>query len=271
MSAARRAAQAGLMALCTACSGVGDPSAPFALEFNALPWPSVVAGDTLRDSTGAAAPLGALVFDAAGRPMPTVRVQYVALDTGVRILASGVLVPTGWRDTPVRLVATASGLQSRPVPLQITKRPDSVAAAAATAPVLNYDVPLGDATNLSPAVQVRVRSLQAVAAASADSAVRGWVVRFAVERPPPTSLMDSVQLVSEATSSIPLSGLTTRADRDTTDGTGTAGIRVRAFPRLGQTTADSVILRATVSYRGAPVAGSPLRLVVRLQRRGATP
>ena len=253
-----------------ACAGAADPDAPFALEFNRLPWPAVVAGDTLRDSTGAVAPLRAFVFDAAGRPLADAPTQFVALDTGVRILASGVVVPTGWRTTPARIVATATGLQTRPLSLQFTRRPDTLVAATDSVRVVNYDIPVGDATNLSAPVQVRLRSRQVVVGATADSATIGWIVRFELERTPAAGLVDSVQVVSEATT-IPTTLITTRTDRDTTDATGTAGVRLRVFPRSGQTGADSVILRASASYRGALVPGSPRRLVVRLQRRPASP
>lgn len=269
MSARGRAAAVASLLL-AACAGAADPSAPFALEFTRLPWPSVVFGDTLRDSTGAVAPLRAFVFDAAGRPLTTATPVFVPLDTGVRLLASGTLVPTSWRTTPVRLVATATGLQTRPLSLLITRRPDTLIAASDTARVVRYDIPVTDATNLSSPVQVRLFSRQTIAGVPADTVTAGWIIRFAIERGPATGLVDSVQLVSESTT-IPTNGITTRIDRDTTDASGTAGVRLRVFPRTGQTAADSVVLLASASYRGTPVPGSPRRLVVRLQRRGATP
>lgn len=270
MTAGRRAVATGALLGLAACAGAADPSAPFALEFNRLPWPAVVVGDTLRDSAGVVAPLRAFVFDAAGRPIADATPQFVPLDTGLRILASGVVIPTGWRTTPARVVATATGLQTRPLSLQFTKRPDTLVAVLDTGVVVSYDIPLTDATNLSPAVQVRVRSRQVVDGATADSATVGWIVRFSVERTPAAGLVDSVQLVSEATS-IPATGITAATDRDTTDATGTAGVRLRVFPRAGQSAADSVVLRATASYRGTVVPGSPRRLVVRLRRRTTSP
>jgi len=248
------------------CSGVADPGAPFALEFLRFPWPSVVAGDTLRDSTGAVAALRADVFDADGRTMPSVTVTYIPLDSGVRVLQSGRVVNTAWRTSPVRFVASAAGLQSRPLGLLVTRRPDTLRAAVDTPTVVSYDQPPSDPTNLSAPVQVRLRSRQVVAGASPDSVVPGWIVRFTLLRAPAATLADSVQLVSEG-ASLGGSGVTVRADRDTTDASGTAGIRVRVFPRLGQTAADSVVVQASAEAFGRPVPGSPVRLVVRLSRR----
>lgn len=250
------------------CSGASDPGAPFALEFLRFPWPSVVAGDTLRDSTGAVAPLRAGVFDADGQPLPSVAVTYIPLDSGVRVLPSGRVVSTAWRTSPVRFVASAAGLQSRPLGLLVTRRPDTLRAAVDTPTVVSYDQPPSDPTNLSAPVQVRLRSRQVVAGAPPDSVVQGWVVRFTLLRVPAATLVDSVQLVSEG-ASLGGTGVTGRADRDTTDASGAAGIRVRVFPRLGQTATDSVVLQASAEAFGRPVPGSPVRLVVRLRRRAS--
>ncbi|HEY5491467.1 MAG TPA: hypothetical protein VIK25_09800, partial [Gemmatimonadaceae bacterium] len=49
------------------CTNVGTaPNAIVSLAFDTLPYPSVVAGDTLRDSLGRAAPLHALAYNADG-------------------------------------------------------------------------------------------------------------------------------------------------------------------------------------------------------------
>ena len=37
-----------------------------AIEFEPLPWPSIVAGDTLRDASGAVVPMAAKLFDGSG-------------------------------------------------------------------------------------------------------------------------------------------------------------------------------------------------------------
>jgi hypothetical protein len=241
-----------------ACSTPGDPGVPFAVEFTRLPWPSVVAGDTLRDSTGATAAPTVVVLDARSDTVRSAAVSFVVLDTGVRVIAGNRFVPVQWRETPVRVVAEAGGVQSRPLSLLVTRRPDTLVAAATAVPVLRYTPVQTPSSNISGAVQVRLRSRQVVPGAGVDSAVRGWLVDFAVVSGPSATLVDSVQLVGEATIG--------RAQRDTTDATGTAGIRVRVFPRPGQTATDSVVLSATARHRGLVVAGSPLRLVVRLAR-----
>lgn len=198
------------------------------------------------------------MLDAAGDTLRTASVSFVVLDTGVRLVTGNRLVPVQWRDTPVRVVAEAGSVQSRPVLLLITRRPDTLVAAAATVAPLRYTPILSPSSNVSAAIQVRLRSRQVVVGSGADSAVRGWPVDFSIVRPPSAALVDSVVLVNEASAT----GMT----RDTTDATGVAGIRVRVFPKAGQTAADSVVLQAVARHRGVVVPGSPVRLVVRLER-----
>ena len=63
-----------------------DPDEIVAIEFNELPWPSIVAGDTLRDSTGAVATLGARLLDGDGDEV-TGPVEFLSQDGDVRVLA----------------------------------------------------------------------------------------------------------------------------------------------------------------------------------------
>lgn len=257
-SAARAPFVAALLAAALAvasCDHGLAPDAPFALEFQRLPWPSVVYGDTLRDSTGARAALRAIVLNAAGDTLADPGTAFVTLDTGVTV-AGTTLVASGWNTGGVRLVAVVGGLQSRPLTLQMTRRPDSMAVAG-TPPTIRYALPVTDPGNTSAAVAVRLRSRQATPAAS-DSAVRGWVVRFTITRAPSATLVDSVRLVGKASA--------LRTDRDTSDATGQAAVRVQVFPKLGQTADDSVVLAATAFHRGVAVPGSPVRVVVPLKR-----
>jgi hypothetical protein len=246
-----------------ACSSVGDPDVPFALEFTRLPWPAIVYGDTLRDSTGAVAPLSAIVLNSVGDTLRSATPAYVTLDTGLVVAASRVVTAPRWQESAPRVVATLGRLQSRPLPLTITRRPDSVFAVAASPITVDYDFPVTLASNTSAAVQVRIRSRQTIPSVTGDSVSRGWPVRFSVLYAPPRTVMDSVLVIGE-------SG-TTRTTVDTTDASGVAGVRVRVVPLAGQTAADSVVLQATATHRGAPIPGSPVRLVVRLRRATVAP
>ncbi|HSU96608.1 MAG TPA: hypothetical protein VLI40_05220, partial [Gemmatimonadaceae bacterium] len=52
---------------------------------------------------------------------------------------------------------------------------------------------------------------------------------------------------------------------DTTDATGTSQRRIRLRPLSLKSVNDSVVVVATVRYRGIPVAGSPVRFVVQVK------
>jgi hypothetical protein len=242
-------------AAAVACAGVGDPGATLSVQFDSLPSPAVVYGDTLRDSTGAVSALQAKAYDALGRRIPTATFSYASLDTGVRVDAGGRVIATGWRTAVARLVATTGVLQSKVVNVLVTRRPDSLMAGAAD--TLSYGI--GQA-NLSSGAQVRLRSRQFPIGATGDSVSPGWVVRYELVSapvPPADTLIDSVFVVGDDGK---------RSSIDTTDATGLALRRLRVVPHPGSTRTDSVVMRAYASYRGVPVLGSPARLVVVLRR-----
>jgi hypothetical protein len=133
--------------------------------------------------------------------------------------------------------------------VDVTLRPDAVAAVNGN-DTLQYS--LVDSTlNVSDALTVKVTH----GTPPADSAVKSYVVSFAVVSAGNPELATLIE--------------GTRASLvDTTDAGGVAGRALRVRPvHLGAVTEDSVIVNATVKYRGAPVSGSPVRLVLHLKPR----
>jgi len=88
--------------------------------------------------------------------------------------------------------------------------------------------------------------------AARDSAVASWIVSFAIVSQHKPGL---VELVNDAgkPSSV-----------DTTDASGIAGRKIQLHPvNLDSANqVDSVIVNATAKFRGVPVSGSPVRLVL---------
>lgn len=73
---------AGIVAA-TSCTDVPtEPDAVLSLSFDSLPSPSVVLGDTLRDSTGTARRLFATVFNFQGEVIPNAPVVFSSPDRG---------------------------------------------------------------------------------------------------------------------------------------------------------------------------------------------
>ena len=218
-------------------------------QLNALPSPSVIVGDTLRDSSGVVAPLSITAFNFSGDTVPNVPVRFRALDARVRVdSVTGLVRGDSINATASRLLASIDGFDGI-FSIPVVPRPDTVVGANAR-DTLAYS--LTDTTlNLSNAIGVRVLH----GPAAVDSAVRAFVVKFEILSHSDTVL---VRLVDDARR---------RSAADTTDATGTAARRIRLDVTRLVTAVDSVIVQANVRYRGQHVRGSPMRLVLKLKPR----
>jgi len=232
----------------SACTDIPtSDNAVLAIEIDTLPAPSVVLKDTLRDSTGKARPISARIFNFKGNLITTAAVRFHALDRGVNVdSVTGFLIGDSLRTTPARIVVSVGSLQAIQS-LLVTLRPDTVFGVNAR-DSLAYSL-LDSTKNISNALSVRVlHSLT-----STDSAVNAYVVSFAIISPTDTLL---AKLVNDA--NVP-------SRSDTTDETGTASRKIRLNPVRLTTLTDSIIVNATVKYRGAQIRGSPVRLVLKVK------
>lgn len=234
-----------------ACGDIDTgPNVAASLEFTALPFPAVVAGDTLRDTSGVAAPLRAIVFNAGNEQIVDAPVRYAALESVVTVDGvTGWLVAGSVVDTAARIIAFIGNLQSAPLRLSVVQRPDS-AASSGTIDTLRYSVT--DSTrNLSGDLAVRVLHRGTTGVIP----VRDWVVTFALQTP-----SDSTRARIEDDNQ-------RRSTLDTTSTAGIASRKIRLFPAGLASARDSIVVLARARYRGAQVAGSPVRLVLRVEPR----
>lgn len=241
----RGIASVAVVALC----GCGDvdtgPNVATSLEFASLPFPAVVAGDSLRDTSGIAAPLRALAFNSSNDEIPDAPVRYAALESVVTVDSVTGFVVAGFDDdTTARVVAYVGRLQSPPLRLSVVPRPDA-AAKSGTIDTLRYSV-LDSTKNLSGELAVRVVHR----GVGGEVPVRNWIVSFTLET---ASDSARARIVGD-------NGRASGAD--TTSAAGIASRKVRLYPAGLTTTHDSIAVRAVVRYRGAHVAGSPVRLVL---------
>lgn len=233
---------------CTDISG--SANSVLSLQFDTLPSPSVVVGDTLRDTTGAIALPVVHAFNYKGDEIAAVPVYFQSPDSGVTVdSATGIIVGDSLRSTPARIIATVGRLQAVQR-INVTLRPDIIMASNAL-DTLKYSI-LDSTKNVSTnALSVKLSH----GVSPTDSAVSNYLVSF--------------EIVSQSNPN--LAELVTEGGRaslvDTTDASGIAGRKIRVHPvNLGNgTTVDSVIVQATAKYHGQPVAGSPVRLVVVLE------
>jgi hypothetical protein len=226
-----------------------DPEEVVAIEFAEFAWPSIVAGDTLRDASGAVAPLVVRLFGGDG-DVVTAPVEFLTLTPAIRIVSGDLLVADDTATGQASLFASTTGIQSIVRQLEVVAAPDSLAADVAVVP-LQWVVPDDPATNVSQPIGGRVLS--------ADGAgVRSWIVTFQLEaggRVIPESDTTQVFLVAE-------SGRPSYAD--TTDESGRASRRVRLRIVPGLVPPDSAVITIRASYKGAALKGSPARLVLPL-------
>ncbi|MEX1185782.1 MAG: hypothetical protein WEA80_04275 [Gemmatimonadaceae bacterium] len=235
---------AGLLA--AACTDVDtSPNVATSIEFPALPFPAVVAGDTLRDTSGVAAPLRAMVFNSDNEEIVDAPMRYAALEAVVTVdSVTGVLVAGSAADTSARLVAYVGSLQAPSLRLSVVPRPDSVGPSG-TSDTLRYSV-IDTTRNLSGELAVRVVHR----GDTADVPVRDWIVTFTLQDP-----ADSVRARIVGDNQRP-------SAVDTTSAAGVAARKVRLLPAGLTSPRDSIVVLARVRYRGTHVAGSPLRLVL---------
>lgn len=242
-------------ALGAACADVSSsPESPASIEMVDFPFPSVVVGDTLRDVNGAVARVRAIVRNATGDTLAAAGTRYLYADynrdsaLAVDSL-TGLVVATRAATGDARIAARAGASLQVIKKLLVTVRPDTVSAGKVSAVLTTAFPDTGRAkasANTTDALPVLVQNRQSATPAG----VNGWIVRFTLVRPanPTNDTTQAAWLVNDnGTASV----------IDTTDSGGNAGrkVRIRAaqFPAAGT---DSVVVQATVTYKGKAVPGS---------------
>ncbi len=218
-------------------------------QINALPSPSVVVGDSLRDTAGVVAPLSVTAFNYLGEPVEGAQVTFSALDSRVRVNgATGIVIGDSVSATASRVLASLDGF-SGIIPIRVVLRPDTVIGANVR-DTLSYSL-TDTAANLSDGLGVRVLH----GLLTTDSAVQSFRVTFDIVAAAHPEL---ARLVNDAGSATSV---------DTTDASGVANRRIRLDVSRLVAAVDSVIVMASVKYRGQHVRGSPTRLVLEVKPR----
>ena len=224
-----------------------DPDEIVAIELADFAWPSIVAGDTLRDASGAITPLVARLFDGDGDVVDG-PVEFLVERSGVRIVGGNRLVADDTTTGTVGIIASTAGIQSIVRQIEIVRAPRELRAEGVVTP-LRWIVPDDPSSNTSQPLAARVL-------AGADTGVRSWIVTFELE-------VAGRRITETDTSQIYLVNETSRPSYvDTTDATGRASRRVRLRIAPGLVAPDSAVVTIRASYKGQPLVGSPVRLVL---------
>jgi hypothetical protein len=242
------------VALTVACIDMSAPSGPASISDLKLPSPSVIIGDTMRDSLGKVAPIQVIAYDVHSFPIATTTTELFITDSvpAAHIVPVGLLI--GDRFGTVHVLGQVNQLQTMGVTIPVTYRPATLTAAAVDTLRVSAT---GDTSVKSPpfAVRASVRSAK-------DSASEKILVYYAlVSAPASADPKNPAVYISDDAGK--------RSGVDTTDASGNVSRNltvVTAF--LGDTAlllgqkVDSAVITITSSYAGVPLDGSPRTVVV---------
>lgn len=220
-----------------------------------VPAPGLVAGDTLRDSLGVAAPLDVIAFGLDNKPLdPQPEHSFVVLDTGAHLdAATGRFLVGEDPGTSVRVVGTVGSLQTQPVTVKVTLAPDTIVPADTIVHHVRYTIPPAITAQTTLNVNVRNRA--------EDAGVEAVIVHFTVDQAPPSV---------DGTPTVVLLNGSVVSTRDTTESSGRASrvaqlrLAVMAAPAL-----DTALVRATTAYRGASLGTVQFIIVFQREAPGA--
>ena len=216
-------------------------------EFAPLPSPSVVVGDSLRDTLGVVRGITLKAYNYSGVEVEDADVTFTAVDRGIRVDSNtGVVVGDSVRSS-ARIIAEVRELTGT-ISIAVSQRPDTVIGSN-DRDTLSYSA-VDTSANISPTIGVRVLTRTPVAT---DSSVASYLVSFRVASPSDTAL---ARLVNESGG---------RSSIDTTDSRGVAGRRIKLDVTRLTALTDSIIVQAFVKYRGVNIGGSPARLVLKVK------
>jgi hypothetical protein len=237
-------------------------TAVFSLAVDTIPAPSVVAGDTMRDSLGHVQPIVAYAYNVRGQVLPTVPIRFYSFDsTQLRFDTLGHAIGTPIGDGAPNFVVDAEGLQTLPQALPVVLSPDSMLHADSDSVTTQPLSLVGATDSLSVPLVIWLKHIPDTAAA--DSETRSYWVGYHVVYPAfaatatgaSTDTLLALYVVDGSGNPSPL---------DTTDanGEGTRYVQFRPARLASTDPADSVVISVTSYYKGQLIGGAPVRFVI---------
>jgi hypothetical protein len=243
----------------TACYGLETPPAGIASVTFVLPYPAVVRGDTLRDTSGKVAPLRVVALGPHG---DTVRMpaSFVVIDTPYHFLhvdGGGFVYGDSVRSAPVRIVGTVGPLQTAQAPLFVTVPPQKLVEDSTVGPdsISQFGgVPIDSLIPGTSRIQVRLLG-------PGDTTVEHFVVQFQIVHAPP-----ALPGQPPHQSGFLLNNQNKPTTVDTTVA-GVAGVRIALNGKgvVPLTAPDSFVVRASARYKGIDV-DSARTFVIRITK-----
>ena len=252
-------------AFAVACLDMSAPKGPASISLLILPSSSIVVNDVMRDSLGNPAPLSVNAFDATGNLIPNVTRTFFITDSApvATFIAPGVL--RGDTLGTVHVVGQANGVQTPVAAIPVTVAPASLAPVSLATTVsdttyirLDTVVVTGDTSK-----HVSVPLAVVLAGVNPGTFSQKFIIRYVLLAAPgtsPTATSPAVFLADDQGSP---------RTAASTDASGQAHLNLVVTPaNLGDTAlisgqrVDTAIVTASTSYKGVPVAGSPVIFAV---------
>ena len=239
-----------------ACVDMSAPEGAASISALQLPSPSVVVGDTMRDSNGVVAPITVIAFDVAGNPIPA-NVQLFITDTlkFSHLGANNVLVGDSVGQT--RLLGQVGNLPTVVSVIPVTLAPSKLVPDTG---VLGVHAPAGpDSASTIGSAPISVLVL-----ASNDKPSQGIIVRYQILQAPPSRPgihSPAVYLGNPDKNLLPSAVDTTDSDGNATRSIVVISNFFTDSLRAGRK-ADSAIVLVTAKYKGVALQGSQLSIHV---------
>lgn len=250
----RRAGAIAAGAVLLACGTVPTFSDGIA-SVTAIELPSlvVVAGDVLRDSTGARAPMKVEAFDIGGTVITGITPVYVVtpVDTGIHIDANGFLTASDSIRVVHIVARVGDRIQTTQALLNVVPLPDQVAGTGTTDPLAGFPA--------KGTLQVTVTGTRK----STRAPTQGVVVTYQVMKVNGSSTVDPAKVFLVDDQNLLLRNSPTLAV-DTTDASGIA----KRYVVVSDTTGiNSVEIRATARpLKGETLTGNPVTFTLPLKK-----
>ena len=247
-----------------ACVDMSAPDGAASISGLILPSPSVVVGDTMRDSAGAVASLRVIAYDANETPVSGLATTFFITDTAklAHIANSSFLV--GDKQGSVHVIGQVTGVQTTPATVPITIAPTKFALVT-TPPLPDTFVVNLTSTTDTTSASAATQALGVTLKGLGDTASLGFIVKYELVSAPATkqgSPSPAVYIGADATKSMLV---------DTTKATGSSrSVFVKPALLADQSLqsgakTDSVVVLIRTSYKGKPVDGSPIRVKLPLK------
>jgi hypothetical protein len=248
--------------LAVACIDMSAPKGAASISVLQLPSPSVVVGDTMRDSLGKAAPLTVIAYDGNNAPLTDISPLFFISDTTHTAHLNGGNVLVGDKPGSVQLIGQIGALQTPPATVPVTFAPTKIVAAPLPQDdTLRAPFPLDSTTSIK-SVSIGVLVLGVPLPGGTDSVSQGFVVKYDLKSAPATKAGSKSPAVYLADNNGHV------ATADTTHASGASrNLTVNSFfladpALLGGTKVDSAVVEVSTKYKGVLVSGSPVRFVI---------